>query len=242
MGADGRIIGQGRSDFNTDCVQAVMENAGLEVTPLREWCVTWPNSKQLRKDMAGATLYLTLEPTEKRKGQAVPPITELIQLSGVGRVVIGCPDPISENASKGASALHMYGIDTTMGLVLQEECQSLISDYTSMATSKLQRMARKHFTQFKKPLGFMHCSVVDSDDLEAYARHGNAFAKNVGGKKLSYRDLGAYEIAPPPETIWADDQMPDDFDLAEDVGDIFDLDFEDENYQEALEGSPMMPW
>ena len=90
VAADGRILARGRSDYSTDCVRSVMEDAGLDVTPLKEWCVTWPASPTLRNDLAQATLYLTLEPTMKRRGQALPPMTQLIELSGIGRVVIGC--------------------------------------------------------------------------------------------------------------------------------------------------------
>jgi pyrimidine deaminase RibD-like protein len=242
---DGQVISDGRSDYRTDCVQACLEGAGLEITPLHEWCVKWPSSKQLRKDLKEATLYLTLEPSASRKGQAFPPITQLIGLSGIRRVVIGSPDPVPELASKGAAALHMAGINCVMGSILTEECDSLIEEYAAKANGKLARMARKHFKQFKKPLGFLHCSVVDSLDVEAYARHGNAFGRQIGGKTLSYRNLGAYEIAPPPETIWAKtnpDEEDEDIDFAEDVDDIFNLEFEDEDFQEGLDGSPMMPW
>lgn len=246
VGKDGQVISEGRSDFRTDCVPACLEGAGLEITPLKEWCVKWPSSPQLRQQLKEATLYLTLEPSASRKGQALPPMTQLIGLSGVRRVVIGSPDPVPELNSKGAAALHMAGLEVTMGSILPEECDSLIEGYTAKANGKLARMARKHFKQFKKPLGFLHCSVVDSLDVEAYARHGNAFGKQFGGKTLSYRNLGAYEIAPPPETIWAktdpggsDDE---DIDFAEDIDDIFNLEFEEEDYQESLDGSPVMPW
>jgi pyrimidine deaminase RibD-like protein len=240
---DGRVLGRGRSDYNTDCIQAVMVDAGLEVTPLKEWCVTWPASAKLRNDISRSTLYLTLEPSMFRLGKAMPSQTQLIELSGVRRVVIGCRDPIIEYASKGSSACHSAGIDVSMGTVLREECEHLIEEYSQLATSKLQRMARKHFLQTKRPLGFLHCSVVDTKNIEAFARAGNAFGKNFGGKaELSYRNLGAYEIAPPPETVWADeDLMEDDFET-EMTDDIFDLDFEEETLQEGLGGSPMMPW
>lgn len=239
---DGTILGRGRSDYNTDCVQAVMEDAGLEATPLQEWCVTWPSSSKLRDQLSNATLYLTLEPSMIRKGQALPPMTQLIEMSGVGRVVIGCADPIPEQATKAASALHDAGIDVRMGSVLAEECENLISAYAERATSKLQRMARKHYNQFQKPLGFLHCSVVDSDNLEAFAMHGNAFGKTFDGKRLSFRDFGAYEIAPPPEAIWASDLGEEMDDFETEVEDIFALDFEDEDFQEKLDRSPMMPW
>eukprot|EP00980_Cylindrotheca_fusiformis_P026534 scaffold16363_cov131-Cylindrotheca_fusiformis.AAC.4 len=238
---DGRVIGRGSSDYSRDAVRAVMEDAGLDVTPLQEWCVQWPSSSKLRKDLRKATLYLTMEPNCNRKGQALPPVTQLIELSGVQRVVIGSPDPTPELSSKGAAALHSAGIDVIMGSVLVEDCSKLIKLYSERVNDKLQRLARKHYKQFKKPLGFLHCSVVDSDNLEAFARHGNAFGKNFDGNNLSFREFGAYEIAPPPEVIWADDQTEDE-DFETEVEDIFSLDFEDEDYQEGLGGSPMMPW
>lgn len=238
---DGTVLARGRSDYNLDVVQAVMENVGLEVTPLREWCVTWPASPKLRRELSKATLYLTLEPSSKRKGQVLPPMTQLIEISGVRRVVMGTPDPIPEQSTKAASQLHAAGIDVTMGSILEEDCRNLIQDYSGRANGKLQRMARKHNKQFQRPLGFMHCSVIDSDNVEAFANHGNAFGKTLDGKRLSFRDFGAYEIAPPPEAVWVDegDDEVDDF---EDIDDIFDLDFEDEDFQGTMGGSPMMPW
>jgi hypothetical protein len=49
---------------------------------------------------------------------------------------------------------------------------------------------------------------VDSDNVESFARHGNAFG--TGTKiLLSSRNRGAYELAPPPNVIWADDGSDD---------------------------------
>lgn len=195
----------------------------------------------MRKDLREATLYLTFEPTCERKGQALPPQTQLIELSGVQRVVIGCPDPASELATKGASALHSAGIDVTMGSVLFDDCSSLIKLYSERVNEKLQRMARKHYRQNQRPLGFLHCSVVDSDNIEAFARHGNAFGKSFDGNNLSFREFGAYEIAPPPEVIWADDEDEDNYyDL--EMDEPLSLDFEEEDYQEDLGGNPITPW
>jgi hypothetical protein len=116
---------------------------------------------------------------------------------------------------------------------------------------------------FGRPLGFLHCSVVDSVDLEAFAQHGNAFGKAFGGKTLSFRDFGSYEIAPPPESIWAldddnDDDMsrqPDGLDVGyveidmddddshiQEDDNMYSLDFEEESAQERLDRSPVMPW
>jgi pyrimidine deaminase RibD-like protein len=254
---DGRILGQGRSSYDTTAVRDVLEDAGLEITALREWCITWPSSAVLRHDLSTATLYLTLEPSNRRRGQTTPPLTQLIELSGVPRVVIGCPSPIPEESTQGAKTLHQAGLDVDVG-VLPDECRGLIQLYEERANSKLQRMARKHSKMFGRPLGFLHCSVVDSVDLEAFAQHGNAFGKSFGGKTLSFRDFGSYEIAPPPESIWARDDdddsnglEPDGLDVGyidvemdddEEVSEMYSLDFEEENKQERMDGSPVMPW
>ena len=94
-------------------------------------------------------------------------------------------------------------------------------------------------------MGHLHCSVIDSDDAEAFIRNGNSFGKNFGGKILSYRDFGAYEIAPPPESIWASGEGSGVDDVFEpDADDYFfnNMDFEDEDAQENLGKNPMMPW
>lgn len=237
MAANGRLLGKGRSNFNTDAIRAALTDAGLEVTPLQQWCVSWPTSAELRQDLAQATLYVTLEPSADRKGTALPPITELIQLSGIPRVVIGSPDPVEGLAAKGASELHSSGVTVAMG-VLFEDCQTLIEYYSEAANSKLHRMARTHFKLFGRPLGFLHCSVVDSDNIEAFARHGNAFGTDFAGNTLSSRNYGSYEIAPPPESIWAGGDYEDD-----EAASIMDVDFEDEDFQGDMQSAnPMMPW
>ena len=128
-----------------------------------------------------------------------------------------------------------------MGSVMFDDCSTLIKLYSERVNEKLQRMARKHYRQNQKPLGFLHCSVIDSDNVEAFARHGNAFGKSFDGNNLSFREFGAYEIAPPPEVIWAEDPE-EDIDFETDLDDFFSLDFEEEDFQESLGGNPMMPW
>ena len=106
-------------------------------------------------------------------------------------------------------------------------------------------MARQHSRIHGRPMGHLHCSVIDSDDAAAFARNGNSFGKNFGGQHLSYRDFGTYEIAPPPESIWAADTAGLDDNLDEfssEVDDFFTMEFEDEDSQEGLSGNPMMPW
>jgi len=104
--------------------------------------------------------------------------------------------------------------------------------------AQLKKIARKHFSYFNRPLGYLHCSVVDTDNVEAFARQGNAFGKNFNGKRLNFRDFGAYEIAPPPEVVWANE-----YDEGEGVDDdIMSLDFSEEDFQGGITGSPVTPW
>lgn len=102
----------------------------------------------MRQDIANAKLYVTLEPSCERRGEAMPPLTDLIEQTGLKSVIIGCPDPIPERATEGAAALHNLGISVTMGIE-EESCQEIISQYAELANSKLQRMARLYFQKFQ---------------------------------------------------------------------------------------------
>lgn len=240
---DGRIFGRGRSDYKLDYIQAVMADAGIVATPLQVWCVAWPSSPSLRDDLAQCTLYLTMEPSPEELGEVLPPLTQLIEAAGIPRVVIGCAHPHHDLAFKGAAALHAAGIQVYLGGALEDECHAILEPHAKLMQSKLQRMARKHFDLFHRPLGFLHCSVVESTNVEAFARNGNAFGKNFGGQVMGYRDFGSYEIAPPPEVVWANNEDRYDMDRENELdGMIFNMEFDDEDYQERLEGNPMTPW
>ena len=87
--------------------------------------------------------------TRTHDSEEKPPITQLIEMSNVPRVVIGCQDPIAEYASRGAGTLHASGLSVTMGAAATRGgCESLISGYAALANSKLQRMARQHMRRF----------------------------------------------------------------------------------------------
>ena len=144
---DGRILGKGRSNYAGHAIEFALKEAGINATPLREWCVAWPSDSKFRKDIAECTLYVTLEPSNERQGEEKPPITQLIQMAGIPRLVIGCQDPIPENAAEGAGRLHAAGVSVTMG-IRQEECMDLIKGYAALCNTKLQRMARQHFKRF----------------------------------------------------------------------------------------------
>jgi hypothetical protein len=78
--------------------------------------------------------------------------------------------------------------------------------------------------------------------MEAFARQGNAFGKDFGGQTLSYRDFGSYAIAPPPDVVWAGELPLDDFETEIVDGDIFAMDFEEEEEAQIMSSNPMMPW
>lgn len=237
VASDGQVLGLGCSSYKKDAIQDALQQSGLDAMPLREWCVTWPADSaacwKLRDDLAGATLYVTLEPLASRRGEMLPPMTQLIELSGVARVVIGTPDPVPERSGKGSQTLHRQnGLDVIMGTVLEEECRELVQPYMERANTKLMVMARNHRKRTGRPLGLLHCSVVDSDDIEAFAQLGNAFGKSFGGQTLSFRDFGSYEMAPPPEQIWAVDDEEEDEDLI----------FKDEAFSKKSNRDVIMPY
>jgi len=179
-------------------------------------------------------------------------MTQLIELSGVSRVVIGTPDPVPERAGKGSQTLHRQsGLDVSMGTVLEEECRELVRPYTERSKSKLQIMARSHRARTGRPLGLLHCSVIDSDDVEAFAQLGNAFGKSFGGQTLSFRDFGSYEMAPPPEYIWSEDATTDGdtifpgMDMEDDDDDDEDIDAffgNGASGKQSNGGNVIMPW
>lgn len=78
----------------------------------------------------GATLYVTFEPCN-HFGRT-PPCTDAIIDAGIGRVVIGCPDP-APHVPGATRKLRRAGIDVTVG-VERDRAHALIADF------------EKHFT------------------------------------------------------------------------------------------------
>lgn len=148
--SDGRVLGQGRSDYQDHAIVSAFTDAGLLVTPLSEWAVSWPTKPGLRKDLSDATLYVTLEPSPNRLGDLCPPLTQLVTACGIKRVVIGCADPIVK--TEGAAELHKSGLEVVLGME-EEDCTQLSEGYTKLARSKLQSMARRHFKKTGRVCG-----------------------------------------------------------------------------------------
>jgi len=237
---DGKILGRGRSDYDGHAVEYALSDAGIEAVPLREWCVAWPTDRDFRRLIAESTLYVTLEPSVRGDGEERPSMASLVRTSGVPRLVVGCPDPVGGDAARGAASLHAAGVSVTMG-VSGDECRRLVSGYAALAASPLQSEARRHRLRHGRPLGHLHCSVIDSDDAGAFVRNGNSFGKNFGGQHLSYRDFGTYEIAPPPESIWATVDDGGDELMEHEVDDFF-VEGAFDGGDGGEESNLMMPW
>lgn len=81
--------------------------------------------------------------------------------------------------------------------------------------------------------------MIESDNAEAFARNGNAFGKDFGGGQLlSMRDFGTYELAPPPESIWAVQDNAEESDWQTETLSFFEEDEEEDTFS----ANPMMPW
>src|SRR5882757_427712 len=76
------------------------------------------DAESRQRKVAGATLYVTLEPccTHGR----TPPCTEAIKAAGLGRVVIGAIDPNPAHAGKGLKLLRFAGIPVKDGVLAEE--------------------------------------------------------------------------------------------------------------------------
>ena len=239
------VLASTASDCRMEAVRKCLLLAGCDIQLVQKdddennhWHVSLAKKNHLRD----ATLYVTLEPSTRRRGTALPSAAELIittaaEEDAIGRVVIGAPCPVPEKAGRGVRMLEEAGLRVRMGGILEEDCQDLVSEFAALANCKLQRMARNQFAASGRPLGFLHCSVIESDNVEAFARQGNAFGTNFGTTRLSYRDFGSYELAPPPDHLWAEED--DEFE-------VFDVEFEDEDQADedplATGTTPIMPW
>ena len=88
--------------------------------------------KNARESVAGATLYVTLEPC--RHYGKTPPCTDAIIKSKIGRVVIGMLDPDPRMRGESVKLLNQNGIKTTVG-VLESDCLSLNEKYIKHRTT-----------------------------------------------------------------------------------------------------------
>lgn len=85
-------------------------------------------------DVAGATLYVTLEPCNHHG--KTPPCTERIIREGISRVVVGMRDPNPAVAGNGIVTLESAGIEVTTG-ILEEDIARTNEFFTTFITTGL---------------------------------------------------------------------------------------------------------
>lgn len=244
VSSENEILGCAVSDFETDPIVETLGLAGFGIEPATGWIASLPDDSTLTK-IASSTLYVTLEPSTDGRGWNRPTIIHLIQQAKISHIVVGTLDPAPDKEGKGVAALEEVGVKVSLVSHLRSECDELIQQYAELARSDFMIASRNHFQRFGRPLGLLHCSVIDSDNVEAFARNGNSFGTNLGGKSLSYRSFGAYELAPPPDTVWTNKVDVNDYDNSNGFDDtsMIEVDFDDEDYQGDIKVSNrIMHW
>ncbi len=84
------------------------------------------------ESIAGATLYVTLEPC--RHWGKTPPCTDALIRSQIGRIVIGVLDPNPLMRGKSVELLKQHGIESKVG-VLEDECRALNKAHFKLMTT-----------------------------------------------------------------------------------------------------------
>lgn len=85
------------------------------------------------EDVAGATMYVTLEPCSHYGKN--PPCADLIVEKKIGKVVVGILDPNSLVAGRGIKKLKDAGIEVKVG-VLERECKKVNEVFLKYITTK----------------------------------------------------------------------------------------------------------
>ena len=88
-------------------------------------------ARSAEHDLAGATMYVTLEPC-CHQGKT-PPCTDAILESRIARVVVAMQDPDAKVSGGGVEALRAGGVDVTVGLC-RTEASELLAPYIKLRT------------------------------------------------------------------------------------------------------------
>ncbi len=116
----GRIIGRGYHK------KAGLPHAEIEAIN---------NAKKLGNEIAGSTLFVTLEPC-CHKNKRTPPCLDAVLEEKFGRVVIGSLDKNPEVGGRSAESLRQNGIEVRTG-VLGQECDKLNEAFFKFITRKI---------------------------------------------------------------------------------------------------------
>ncbi len=113
-------------------VGAVVVGGGRKLGEGRHLCAGGAHAEvealnACRAPVAGATLYVTLEPccTTGR----TPPCTDRIVRDGIGRVVVGCRDANGRHSGRGLDLLMKQGVEVVCG-VCEAEAVDLVRPFT----------------------------------------------------------------------------------------------------------------
>lgn len=90
-------------------------------------------------DVAGMTLYVTLEPCNHHGRTG--PCTEAILKAGIARVVIGCRDP-APHVPGAIERLTDGGVEVEVG-ILEEPCKALVADFAKYMKTGLPHVTLK---------------------------------------------------------------------------------------------------
>ena len=142
--------------------------------------------KQATEDIAGATLYVTLEPCN-HTGKT-PPCTRAILESGISRVVVGMKDPNPLVNGTGIAFLESCGVAVTSG-VLEQQCEEINLSFIKYITTGLPWVIMKagmsldgRLSYFREKSGW----ITGSESvLEAHKLRDRVDAILVGGRTIT---------------------------------------------------------
>ncbi len=143
------------------------------------------------QSLAGATMYVTLEPCCHYGKQ--PPCVDAILQSGIRRVVTGSADPNPLVAGKGISGLRAHGVEVTEH-VLQQECDALNQVFF-------------HYIATGRPFVSMKYAMTMDGKIATYTGASKWVTGDIARNHLQYQRHRFRGIMVGVGTILADDPL-----------------------------------